>query len=146
MIPMEMHHTGFAVTGIAGQITRVIAITEKGEKMRLIDADALTKMLNRHEKDCNPDHFDGHETFIDKINAHDSYGEWQFANGFNLGIVASIVDTKNVPTIDAVLVVRCKDCIHWYRGYGENKCLEFADIPLEPNDFCSRGERKDDET
>lgn len=39
-----------------------------------------------------------------------------------------------------------KTDLHWYRGYGENKCLEFADIPLEPNDFCSRGERKDDET
>lgn len=46
--------------------------------------------------------------------------------------------------VDAAEVVRCKDCIHWYREYGENKCLEFADIPLEPNDFCSHGERRKD--
>ena len=49
-----------------------------------------------------------------------------------------------IPTVDAVEVVRCKDCIHWYREYGENKCLEFADIPLEPNDFWSHGERRKD--
>lgn len=69
--------------------------------MRLINVDALTEMLEHHKKDCNPDHFDGHETFIDKIDAHDGYGEWQFANGFNMGIVASIVETKHAPIMDA---------------------------------------------
>ena len=68
--------------------------------MRPIDADVLTEMLEYHKKDCNPDHFDGHESFIDKIDAHDSYGEWQFANGFNLGIVASVVETKHASTVN----------------------------------------------
>lgn len=106
---------------------------------RLIDADALMKMLVRHEKDCNPDHFDGHETFIEKIDAHDSYGEWQFDNGFNLGVVASIVDTKNAPTVDAVEVVRCKDCTYCNNGW----CYDFG-IRMNDNEFCSGGERKDD--
>lgn len=119
--------------------------------MRLIDADALMKMLKHHEKDCNPDHFDGHETFIDKIDAQDSYGEWQFANGFNLGIVASIVDTKSVPTIDAEPVVRCKDCVYCKRfndvwrlpKSDELLCTLYVETyHTTENDYCSRGERR----
>lgn len=128
--------------------------------MRLINADALTEMLEHHKKDCNPDHFDGHEFFIDKIDAHDSYGEWQFANGFNLGIVASIVETKHALTIDAVEVVRCEDCKFcrtWYfdkDGSCPSAICTFWDednrvngIDVYKNGFCSNGKRRtDDET
>lgn len=97
--------------------------------MRIVDADALTEMLNHHKKDCNPDHFDGHETFIDKIDAHDGYGEWQFANGFNFGIVASIVETKHAPTVDTVKHG------HWegkpIAGYSTVRCSECGDAFVE---------------
>ena len=56
--------------------------------------------------------------------------------------VGEMVD--DCSTIDAVPVVRCKDCKWWYKEDEENKCLEFADIPLTDEDFCSHGERKDD--
>lgn len=50
---------------------------------------------------------------------------------------------KSAPTIDAVPVVRCKDC----KWYGEAGCaihiVDDSDKPKE-NDFCSFGERKDD--
>ena len=56
-------------------------------------------------------------------------------------------DIKNAPTIDAVPVVRCRDCKHWhkdtvfcgYMSYGEasERVNWYAD------DFCSYGERKD---
>lgn len=108
--------------------------------MRLIDADALTKMLNCHEKDCNPDHFDGHETFIDKIDSYDSYGEWQFANGFNLGIVASIVDIQSTPTIDAVPVVRCKDCF-----YRDGNVCDYSSVYVRPHGYCQWGRREEDD-
>lgn len=53
------------------------------------------------------------------------------------------------PTVDAVEVVRCKDCkqcrgwknaigIKWY------KCALLC-TDIEPNDFCSHGERKENE-
>ena len=50
----------------------------------------------------------------------------------------------NAPTIDAVPVVRCKDC-EWRNwetnGCNRNPCVE----PWFENDFCSYGERKDKE-
>ena len=41
--------------------------------------------------------------------------------------------------IDAEPVVRCKDCKHWMKMDGS--CFPHADY----NDFCSNGERRDDE-
>lgn len=45
--------------------------------------------------------------------------------------VDDIVDAQ--PAIDAVSVVRCRDCVH----FGE--CL------VTENDYCSKGERKENE-
>ena len=49
------------------------------------------------------------------------------------------------PTVDAVEVVRCKDCKHWTMGY----CNNFAYYDYEPttneDDFCSYGERREGE-
>lgn len=45
-----------------------------------------------------------------------------------------------IESADAVPVVRCKDCKHWLKGDGS--CFPHADY----NDFCSNGERKDDES
>jgi hypothetical protein len=53
---------------------------------------------------------------------------------------------KNRPTVDAVEVVRCKDCKH-YGNYGRVwDCKKYGAMSLpEENDFCSYGERKDNE-
>ena len=50
------------------------------------------------------------------------------------------------PTIDAVPVVRCKDCK--YYEIHKPKVLENCErkgyiIPMKPDDFCSYGERKE---
>ena len=55
-------------------------------------------------------------------------------------------DIKNAPTVDAVPVVRCKDCKHY--EIHKPKVLENCErngylIPMKPDDFCSHGERKD---
>ena len=54
------------------------------------------------------------------------------------------------PTVDAVEVVRCKDCKYW-SGYG-GRCKHWGS-PLagtvhytNAGDFCSYGERKDNDT
>ena len=56
-----------------------------------------------------------------------------------------IDEMKKVPTVDAVEVVRCKDC----KFYWKNSVM--TDVPLclaSPKDdaFCSEGERREDET
>ena len=54
----------------------------------------------------------------------------------------------NTPTVDAVPVVRCKDCKHYenhkLKVY-ENCVRNERYIPMLPNDFCSYGERRSDD-
>lgn len=45
-------------------------------------------------------------------------------------------------TIDAVPVVRCKDCKYWRDDDCKNDNHGYC--PISENDFCSRGERKDE--
>ncbi len=46
---------------------------------------------------------------------------------------------ENIPAADVVPVVRCKDCAHLYGTL----CTVCGLLPRNPNEFCSRGERKD---
>ena len=53
---------------------------------------------------------------------------------------------NNSPTIDAVPVVKCRDCKHY--EIHKPKVLENCErkgyiIPMKPDDFCSYGERKE---
>lgn len=96
--------------------------------MRLIDADALG--IGRCSKDLLPA---------------------AYCAGWN-GVINLIEDA---PTIDAVPVVRCKDCEHFADakgkdsgkpcGYGScNFAVGIRGIVCA-DDFCSFGKRKDDE-
>lgn len=86
--------------------------------MRLIDADALG--VGRCSKDVLPA---------------------AYCAGWN-GLI-NLID--NAPTIDAVPVVRCKECEyrteHSNCGHPRHEVLP----PVYPNDFCSYGERRVDE-
>lgn len=70
---------------------------------------------------------------------------------FVYGEVVRIKDLQNAPTVDAVPVVRCKDCKiafanPFFADYPQLVCRKWANWHIvEPNDFCSCGERKDDE-
>lgn len=46
-----------------------------------------------------------------------------------------ILELINAPTADVVEVVRCKDCKH----FGSVGCA--VDVVVNPNDYCSYGER-----
>lgn len=56
---------------------------------------------------------------------------------------------KEAPTVDAVEVVRCRDCEH-YKPQNKsahwksraNYCNRVVTIKVKPDDFCSYGERK----
>lgn len=61
---------------------------------------------------------------------------------------------SEAPTVDAVPVIRCKDCAHVnievrdYEMYLPKQCelyCELDELPVKTDDFCSYGERKEDE-
>lgn len=72
-----------------------------------------------------------------------------------------MIDIDEQPTVDAVPVVRCKDCKHWdeHSQYGYdsengvygNYCMlwtpddDFYAVETPEDGFCYEGERKDDE-
>lgn len=110
--------------------------------MRPIDADALLKWLSEWELQEAP---------------------WWGANGYGDAKVAETIKeaidaVEQMPTIDAVPVVRCKDCKHkpidtGGKGYGEDlsfdddyKCPCKCEDPFyswmpEDDWFCANGER-----
>lgn len=92
--------------------------------MRLIDADAL---IARIMEDV-PDFLDGGSSITKAF------------------ILAMLRTRKATPTIDAVPVVRCKDCQYHDAGENEvdawNRC-RFHHIDTDDNKFCSDGERKE---
>ena len=68
---------------------------------------------------------------------------------FLCGIATAITEIEDSPTVDAVEVVRCRDCKHWdsETWFCDNHST-FGHHGLEWNmfsedDFCSYGERKD---
>ena len=89
--------------------------------MRPIDADALIAKEERRELD----------KYIDGERCYE--------------MVVPTWAIYEAPTIDAVEVVRCKECKHRYetgvtfKFYG----CDFLDAEYHDNGFCSYGERKD---
>lgn len=61
------------------------------------------------------------------------------------------VCVATAPTVDAIQVVRCKDCVHWDddpdtygSDYGpKGKCMKSFET-MCADDFCSYGEKKDE--
>ena len=57
-------------------------------------------------------------------------------------------DIANAPTIDAVEVVRCKECKYWQdnnNGYPHEECRWGKEETPDDNDYCSYGERREDD-
>ena len=63
---------------------------------------------------------------------------------FLCGMAAAITEIENAPTVDAVEVVRCKDCKHFNGVFG--RCDNMRGLCISnPNEFCSNGERREGE-
>lgn len=93
--------------------------------MRLIDADWVLAHLKPYEP---------------------SDEEWVVTGGTALRLIHNAVD--NAPTVDAVQVVRCKDCVHYDLGvclkiYSDGNAQKDSWQSRNPDDFCSHDERKD---
>lgn len=96
---------------------------------RLIDADITEKILLERYKALAEEY--GH------------YDHYTTGYGDALDVV------EEAPTVDAVPVVRCKDCIRWYEPegvclkiYSDGAVSAYAWQDRNADDFCSYGERK----
>ena len=92
--------------------------------MRLVDADWVFGHLKPYEP---------------------SDEEWSVTGGTALRLIHKAID--NAPTVDAVVGTRCKDCKYAYINSfavssGEALCT-LSGKPMQQDDFCSYGERKD---
>ena len=109
--------------------------------MRLIDADALKEMLIK-ERDAIP---------LTKTERYSFGVGLPNPHGMSMrgGINKAFKCMEKVPTIDAVPVCRCKDCVHWNKDALACDTLPWVDSSEHANwyadDFCSYGERKDGE-
>ena len=75
-------------------------------------------------------------------------------NGDGYADVATM-NTKDIPAVDAVEVCRCKDCEYWNteeKSYFGTKCrcerfslVGYSENYVLPSDFCSYGERREDD-
>ena len=98
--------------------------------MRLIDADELKTKVEA--------------MVVHRVNESD----YDFGRNQAFDYVADIL-IDDAPTIDAVEVVRCKDC-RWWNGsketmHNNHLCRnwsKFGSINTSADDFCSYGERK----
>ena len=88
---------------------------------RLIDAEAIARKLKRQYcAECN---------VVRQIQCSACW-------------VNDVLELLDGDSMDAVEVVRCKDCIHWDSQY--NYCKR-KDITMYEESFCSYGERREGE-
>ena len=93
--------------------------------MRLIDVDAL---IEKHCEGCSKDIQEGCKTDP---------------------VCATLMWFEDAPTIDAVPVVRCKDCKHCDVLDKKKQmlaCPYYEGRGVQPEHFCGDGERKDGDT
>ena len=99
--------------------------------MRLIDADEALRLFGEEYEETKELIHNG-ETQLDSL-----------AEGFT---EAYHIIKYVLPTIDAVPVVRCRDCKHSYEDLGGLHCSygPCVDCPVSPDFWCANGRRRED--
>ena len=97
-------------------------------EVRLIDANLLRAVL------------------LEYLESTHGITEFTFENCYPYWIFAKAI--KSSPTVDAVPVVRCKDCKHYKQNPWSKEenmmCMCWCDwLATDPDDFCSYGERRE---
>ena len=93
--------------------------------MRLIDADALDREMYRKSFEVD----DGRNVW--------NSGLWIRYKIFEEAI-------RDAPTVDAVPVIRCKDCKRWQCDDYESYCDELGIFGTDMNSYCSYAKRKEE--
>lgn len=111
--------------------------------MRLIDADKLYQKAVDEESQAL-------DEFHNIMNDRDMH-QWITWSAVLVERSAFKFDVADAPTVDAVPVIRCKDCKYFTRDSitgvtipGTEYCIFTMNNRIEENDFCSRAERRYD--
>lgn len=135
---MEIFRFGLMAVALVGEYTSALSANVK-QREKLIFVHLATREWTRR-------------TSMRLIDA-DVADKWMRQN--NAFIDAAIL--KAIPTIDAVPVVRCRECKHYHAGTGWCDQLSYFQTPngepcspaesmewkmFQENDFCSMGQRK----
>lgn len=107
-------------------------------EQRLIDANALAELLK--------DERDFYKKMYDYMKQPCEQDERAIIGAYYTAYSKSYHIVKDAPTVDAVQVVRCKDC-QWFDAnddYYDSYCDKNG-ISVEEDFYCADGERKDDE-
>lgn len=69
---------------------------------------------------------------------------WLYADESCASVVS---DFESLPAADVVEVVRCRECVHNHPEFvgNETQWCELCRTTINPDDFCSRGQRKEGE-
>ena len=100
--------------------------------MRLIDGDAHVQKLR--------------STYINEI-----FTDWDLMDKKDQNIILKLMRgykdiVYSIPAVDAVPVVRCKDCVRWREAVINDKgflICPASGMEITESDFCSYGERED---
>lgn len=95
------------------------------------------------------------DDYISREEAIAIYDDDEYATPeYHVPIPVIIQNLKDLPSVDAVKVIRCKDCRYYSNGECEsvemwqNLCGETTEVEYisrYPNDFCSYAARRTDE-
>ena len=97
--------------------------------MKAIDVDVFESVLDYADSDVCEESPDGYCSF-----------------GFSREKIKELL--RDIPTVDAVPVVRCKDCVNG-TDFVNKQVAEYVECVLDdysvrkPTDYCSYGERKE---
>ena len=95
--------------------------------MRLIDVDVAKKAVHEEFDECLV---------------------WDESGEHTANVIEEILEA--LPIVEAEPVTRCKDCKHYYKkewvvgGGSYTTCWYQTIANAQPNDFCSRAERKEE--
>ena len=91
------------------------------------------------------------DAFDERVRISVGLVEEELTDDYKDGVRCTLEMLKTQPTADVVEVVRCRDCTWWksifsWNGKEHKVCVrESAEPPRESDDYCSYGERREDE-
>lgn len=110
--------------------------------MRLIGADALIEAISDLEQLAYKRCSDTPSVYGDRVNP--AYIRYSAQAGERTNVREMVMDA---PTVDAVPVIRCKDCFYYQTGnYGMGEwrwCMVHHDYTKDDN-YCSWAERREE--